>query len=155
MHRGIEFGLNSNPVKSVSFRLSGAYSEHKFVDFVEKGNSYNGYEMNNAPNWLANAEIWYKPEFLKGFRFGAEWQHVGSYFVDPKNTAKYDGYDVIHLRAGYNFKGFEIWLNVLNATDQYYSNITSKSSFGYSYQLADPRNFNVGIAYDFGKLFKR
>ncbi len=155
MHRGIEFGVNSNPVKSVSFRLGGAYSEHRFVDFVEKGNSYNGYEMNNAPNWLGNAEIWYKPEFLKGFRIGAEWQHVGSYFVDPKNTAKYDGYDVFHLRAGYNFKGFEIWLNVLNATDQYYSNITSKSSFGYSYQIADPRNFNVGIAYDFGKLFKK
>ena len=110
--------------------------------------------MNNAPNWLYNAEIWFKPSFIKGLRIGAEWQHVGSYFVDPKNTARYEGYDALNLRAGYNFKGFEIWVNVLNATDNYYSYITSKSSFGYSYQVAEPANFNVGLAYDFGKLFK-
>ena len=154
MHKGIEFGINSNPVKSISFRLSGAYSKHEFVDFIEKGSNYGGNEMNNAPNWLYNAEVWYKPGFLKGLRFGAEWQHVGSYFVDPKNTAKYEGYDALNLRAGYSFKGFEIWVNVLNATDNYYSYITSKSSFGYSYQVAEPANFNVGLAYDFGKLFK-
>ena len=104
---------------------------------------------------MYNSEIWYKPSFVKGLRIGAELQHIGSYFVDPLNTAKYDGYNVLNLRAGYQFKGFEVWLNVLNATDNYYSYITSKSSFGYSYQLADPRNFNVGISYDFGSLFKK
>jgi iron complex outermembrane recepter protein len=42
----------------------------------------------------------------------------------------------------------------LNATDNYYSYITSKSSFGYSYQLADPRNINIGLSCDFVKLLK-
>lgn len=155
LHKGIEFGLNGKPVKDVTFRVSGAYSQHEFIDFVEKGVNYNGNKMANAPNWIYNSEIWYRPSFIKGFRLGAELQHVGNYFVDPQNTATYDGYDAVNLRAGYAVNGFEIWLNVLNATNNYYSYISSKSSFGWSYQLAEPRSFNMGISYDFANLFKK
>jgi iron complex outermembrane receptor protein len=152
-HKGIEFGLNASPLKDVTVRFSGAYSQHKFVDFIEKGNNYNGNEMNGAPHWMHNAEIWYKPSFAKGLRIGAEWQKIGSYFMDAKNTVKYDGYNVLHIRAGYQYKGFEVWLNVMNATDNYYSYISSKSS-SYSYQLAEPRNFVMGVSYDLARLIK-
>lgn len=155
IHRGIEFGVNATPVKDISFRFSGAYSKHEFVDYVEKGLKYNGNQMSNAPNWIYNTELWYRPSFIKNLRIGAELQHVGTYFTDPQNTAKYDGYYSLNLRAGYAFKGVELWLNVLNATDNYYSYITSKSSSGYSYQLAEPRNFNVGVSYDFGNMLKK
>lgn len=155
LHRGIEAGLNATPTKDVSFRISGAYSKHEFVDYVEKGLKYDGNEMANAPHWIYNSEVWYKPSFVKGLRIGAELQHVGSYFVDPQNTATYDGYNALNLRAGYSAKGFDVWVNVLNATNNYYSYITSKSSFGWSYQLAEPRNFNVGISYDVANLFKK
>lgn len=155
LHEGIEFGLNFTPVNDISFRFSGAYSKHTFTEYVERGTKYDGNEMNNAPNWIYNTELWYKPRFIPGFRLGAELQHVGNYFVDPRNTAKYDGYYSLNIRAGYQFKGFEIWLNVINATDNYYAYIASKSSFGYSYTLADPRNFNIGISYDFANLFKK
>lgn len=154
-HKGVELGVNATPVNDLSLRFSGAYSEHKFVQFVEKGNSYNGNTMNNAPTWLYNAEVWYKPSYVQGLRIGAEVQRVGSYFVDPQNTAKYTGYGVLNLRAGYKVKAFEVWLNVLNATDNYYSYITTKSSSGYSYQLAEPRNCNVGVSYDVANLFKK
>lgn len=153
-HKGIEFGLNASPAKGLTFRFSGAYSIHKFDAFVEKGNNYNGNEMNNAPHWIHNTEVWYKPPFVKGLRVGAEWQKVGSYYMDPKNTAKYKGYDALNLRAGYQHNGFEIWLNVLNATNNYYSYISTKST-SYSYTLAEPRNFNLGISYDLGQLLKK
>ncbi|HWI93157.1 MAG TPA: TonB-dependent receptor [Flavisolibacter sp.] len=153
-HKGIEFGLNASPVTEITVRFSGAYSVHKFDAFVEKGNNYNGNEMNNAPHWIHNAEVWYKPSFVKGLRVGAEWQKVGSYYMDPKNTAKYKGYNVLTLRAGYQYNGFEIWLNVLNVTNNYYSYISTKST-SYSYTLAEPRSFNLGISYDLGQLLKK
>lgn len=154
-HRGIEFGINANPVKEISFRFSGAYSKHTFINYTEKGISYNGNQMNNAPNWIWNTELWYKPSFVKGLRVGVEWQHVGRYFVDPKNTATYQGYDVIHARAGYRVKNFEVWANVMNVTNRYYSYITTKSSFGYSYQLAEPRHINMGVSIDLAQTKKR
>ena len=154
-HKGIELGINASPVKDVTIRFSGAYSKHEFVRYIEKGLSYNGNEMSNAPNWIYNTEIWYKPSYVKGLRLGAEWQHVGSYFVDPQNTAKYGGYNVLNIRAGYQFKGFELWANMLNATNRYYSYITTKSASGYSYQLAEPRNITLGVSYDFGNLLNQ
>jgi len=154
-HKGFELGLNAYPVKDVSFRFSGAYSQHLFTEYVEKGIAYNGLEMNGAPNWIYNAEIWYKPAYVKGLRLGAELQHVGRYFADPQNTATYNGYQVLNIRAGYSFKGLELWMNVLNATDRYYATNVSKSAYGYSYTLAEPRNFNMGLCYDFSNLFKK
>ena len=153
-HKGIEFGLNATPIHDVTVRVSGARSKHVFAEYAERGLKFDGNEMNNAPRWIYNTEVWYKPSYVKGLRIGAELQHIGKYYVDPQNTATYDGYDVLNLRIGYAAKSFEVWMNVLNATNKYYSYITTKSSFGYSYQLAEPGNFNVGITYDFSRLVK-
>jgi outer membrane receptor protein involved in Fe transport len=153
-HRGVEFGFNATPVRDLKLRVSGARSRHLFAEYVERGLKFDGNEMNNAPRWIYNSELWYKPSYLKGFRAGAELQHIGKYFTDPQNTATYNGYNVVNIRIGYAAKTWEVWMNLLNATNRYYSYITTKSSFGYSYQLAEPRNFNIGIAYDFGQVFK-
>lgn len=154
-HKGIELGINANPITEISFRFSGAYSNHTFESFNEKGVKYDGNEMNGAPNWLYNTELWYRPSFVKGLRIGAEWQHMGNYWLDPINTVKYDGFDVIHLRVGYQFKNLEVWVNAINVADSYYAYTASKSSTSYSYNPAEPRNINVGIAYDFGHLLKK
>jgi iron complex outermembrane recepter protein len=153
-HKGIELGINAYPLKDVSIRFSGAYSEHRFTEFIEKGNNYNGNEMNGAPRWMHNTEVWYKPSFVKGLRMGVEWQKIGSYYLDPKNTTRYDGYSVFHVRAGYQFNGIEVWVNMMNATDRYYAYNASKGTSSYSYTPAEPRHFNVGISYDFAKLFQ-
>lgn len=155
LHKGIELGVNATPVKDISFRFSGAYSRHEFTSFNEKGVKYDGNEMNGAPNWIYNTELWYRPAYLKGLRLGVEWQHVGSYWLDPVNTVKYPGFNVVHVRAGYQWKALEVWLNLANIGDSYYAYTASKSSFGYSYNPAEPRNITAGIAYDFGHLFKK
>jgi len=155
LHQGVEFGLNATPLKNISMRFSSALSKHRFTEFVEKGISYSGNEMNGAPNWMHNAEIWYKPGFIKGFRVGLEWQKIGNYFMDPLNTVKHEGYNVFHFRAGYKWNAMEIWANVMNAADKYYAYTSSKSNSGYSYTPAEPRHFNIGISYDFANFFKR
>ncbi len=151
-HQGIELGVQATPSKDLSFRFSGAYSKHRFITYIEKGISYSNNEMNNAPNWLYNTELWYKPHFAKGLRIGAEVQHVGRYYVDPQNSATYAGYNVLNIRTGYTTKGMEVWMHLMNATNNYYSYITTKSAFGYSYQLAEPRSIVIGVSYDFARL---
>ena len=103
---------------------------------------------------MHNAEVWYRPSFIKGFRIGAEWQKIGSYYMDARNSATDNGYDVFNFRTGYQFKGFEVWLNVMNVTDNYFSYMSTKGST-YSYQLAEPRNFNLGISCDLGKILNK
>jgi outer membrane receptor protein involved in Fe transport len=146
-HQGIEYGLNFRPSAEWMFRFSGANSSHRFVNYSEKDISYNGKTMNGAPAFTGNAELQYKPNWFPGFRTGIEWQHNGPYWVDPQNTARDPGFNLLNLRAGYEWKALEIWCNVINLTDNYYSINTSKSAYGYAYTVGNPQSFNIGLAY--------
>jgi hypothetical protein len=39
-------------------------------------------------------------------------------YLDSRNAAKYGGYNVFHMRVGYELEGFEVWMNVINAVDR-------------------------------------
>ena len=151
LHRGIEAGLHLRPLRHLSLRMGGAYSKHSFVTYEEKGVQFDGKEMAAAPRWIGNAELMYSK---KSIRAGIEWRYVGKYFTDPSNTNRYPGYSTFNFRAGYDYRWFEFWINVLNATDRYYANLASRSAFGYSYNIAEPLTVNVGCTYNIGKLLK-
>ncbi|MBZ4192593.1 TonB-dependent receptor [Niabella beijingensis] len=155
-HTGIEYGITYKPVEDLSIRFSGTNAKHVFVSNTVRGVDYSGKEMSGAPRFTANAEVIYKPFFLKGFRISAEWQHQGRYFMDDLDLYTYKGFDVLNFRAGYRLKAFELWVNALNATNVYYSvfaskNATTNGNAAYSYSLGDPREITIGIAYRFGK----
>lgn len=150
-HLGFEYGVNYRPFAELKLRISAANSRHTFIQFVEKGLNYNGNVMAGAPGFLANGEISYRPAFLKGLRTSVEWQHQSSYWLDNINSKKYGGFNVYNVRGAYQFKQFEVWLNILNAADTYYSVAASKSASGYSYNLGQPRTFNTGISYQLSK----
>ena len=150
-HIGIEYGINYKPSPFWSFRLSASNSKHTFIDYVEKGISYNGKAMAGAPEFTGNAEISIHPGFVKGLSAGVEWQRQGQYWMDNMNTKRYNGFQVFNLRARYKISRFEIWANVLNATNEYFAVSATKSSSGYNFNLGEPRTFNSGIAYYLGK----
>jgi outer membrane receptor protein involved in Fe transport len=157
-HKGIEYGITYKPVTALAVRFSATNAKHSFVENVVKGVDYSGREMSGAPRFTSNAEISYKPAYLKGFRISAEWQHMGKYFMDDLDKTTYPGFDVVNIRAGYQYYGFEIWVNALNAFNRYYATNASaalKTASGtaatYSYNLGDPREITVGIGYRFGK----
>lgn len=150
-HRGIEYGINYKPSSIWSFRLSASNSKHTFINYIEKGTSYNGKTMSGAPAFIANAEIAVNPEFVKGLKISTEWQKQGSYWMDNGNTKKYKGFNVVNVRAGYRIRQFEVWLNVLNATNRYYPVSATRSAAGENYNLGEPRTFNSGLAYYLGR----
>lgn len=150
-HLGLEYGINFKPSPVWTFRLSASNSRHTFINYVEKGVNYNGKVMSGAPAFISNAEISFVPGFIRGLRTSIEWQHQGNYWMDNANTKKYKGFDVINVRAGYKLHQFEVWMSVLNSTNQYYSVFASKSASRSNYNLGEPRTFNSGIAYYLGK----
>lgn len=155
-HVGIEYGITYKPVADLSIRFSGTNAKHTFVSNIVKGVDYSGKEMSDAPRFTSNAEITYKPSFIKGLRISAEWQHQGKYFMDDLDQTTYKGFNVFNFRTGYQFSHIEVWINALNATNHYYSvistkNATTSGSAAYSYSLGDPREITFGVAYHFGK----
>lgn len=165
-HRGIEYSVNYAPVKELSFRFSGTNARHTYVDYSEVSTnyatgtntviSYNGKRMNNAPAWIANSELTYKPAYADGLRLSTEWQHINMYYTNPANTKTYSGYNIYNVRVGYDIKssalkGAGIWLNVLNVTDKLYATTVTSNQYGDTYNAAPPRTFTLGISYSIAK----
>lgn len=150
-HQGIEYGVTYKPTSAWMFRVSATNAKHTLIDDVEKGQNYSGNEMAAAPHFITNSEIMYKPAFFKGFRIGVEWQHQGSYYLDNANSGKYKGFDVFNARVGYAVQKFDVWVNAMNVLNAYYAVLASKSTYGYTYSLGDPREFTLGVSYHFGK----
>lgn len=163
-HRGIEYTVTYLPVQQLSFRFSGTNAWHTYKDYSEVRTSggqtsvlvYNGNRMSNAPAWIANSEITYKPSFAPGLRLAPEWQHIAKYYTNPANTKSYGGYDIFNVRLGYTFKqnvlkGAGIWFNALNVSNKLYATTVVNNQYGDTYTAAPPRTYTLGISYSFSK----
>ena len=158
LHRGVELGVTYRPSRQVFFRFGGTHAVHQFVEFTlsqkasDAVQNVNGKDMPSAPRTLWNTEISYYPVWLKNFRTSIEWQHVSSWFQNQTNTVSYGGYDFTNVRIGYQWKGIEVFSNVLNATNALFAtnatrgnNVTDRTT----YNPAAPRTFVFGVQYNF------
>jgi iron complex outermembrane receptor protein len=157
-HKGVEFSLQYNHSKQLQFRIGGTAAQHTFVKFdvsakpTDALKNLDGFEMPSAPKWSGNSEITYKPNWFPNFRIALECQYVSSYFQDQINTVKYEGYTIFNSRLGYKWRNFEVFTNVLNATDKLYAyNVTrgNTSNSQATYTVAAPRTFMFGLQYSF------
>lgn len=146
-HSGIEANIRYTFPGGLSVRAGGTYAQHKYKEYIQQENDYSGNYMGQAPPYIVNSEITYKPQFLRGLRLAFEWQSLGSYYTDPQNTERYKGFNVFNARAGYQFKGVEVWVNCLNLANANYATTVEKSVWGTTYRPGQLRSINVGIAY--------
>jgi len=157
-HRGIEYTLTYAPISEVNFRLSGTNARHTYLEYSEivagRNRDYTGNRMVGAPNWLANAEVFYKPRFVPGARLGLEYQRVGAYYTNTANTRTYAGYNLLNLRLGYRLpqaalRGLDVWANVVNLSNELYATNATTNQYGTTYVAAAPRTFTLGVGYTF------
>ena len=145
IHKGIEASLKSEITKEFESSVSYSYSKHNYDNDPTLGDN----EMAGAPNNLANARLFYMPAYLKGLKVMAEWQYVGSYWMDDAHTVdKYKGYSIGNLKADYKYsKKLSIFGKVTNITDKKYA-VSARYAYGKEdYTPADPRSFYAGIEY--------
>jgi len=154
-HQGIEFGIKIKPIKSLAIRYNTAFSKHEYTSFVtktvdgviSKNNDFSGNKMPGAPDWISNTGIDYNTPFLKGFRIGAEWQHISEYFTDELNKYTYEGYDTFNARLGYDNSRFGIWMNIMNLTNELYATRVNTAWGKTNYTPGNPKTIVIGLKY--------
>jgi outer membrane receptor protein involved in Fe transport len=158
LHRGVELGLTVKPTQEFFFRFGGTNAVHRFENFqistrsTDQYQNLDGFDMPSAPRWSWNTEFYYYPVFVKNLRTSIEWQHVGSYYQNQINTVRYDAFDVLNYRIGYQWKGIEVYSNILNIGDVLYSPSATRGNNATdrtTYTPAAPRTFVFGIQYNF------
>lgn len=171
LHRGIEYGFTWKPNGEWFVRFGGTNAIHRFEEFdlstrsTDEVKNVNGNEMPQSPRWIANSEVTYKPKYLSGFRISLEWQRISSWYQDQVNRIKYEdagflglkGISYLNLRGGYEWRGFELFANVLNLTDELYANAATRGNGSRdrtTFTPAAPRTFVLGMQYTLNRNFK-
>ncbi|MDO4763009.1 MAG: TonB-dependent receptor [Flavobacteriaceae bacterium] len=157
-HKGIELGITYNPVSDFTIRSSSAYALHKYDKFkLSAKKDYSGNYMENAPKLMMNNEIIYTPHWFEGFLISAEWQWLSPYYFDAENTKLYEdkgflgvkGQSTLNLRAQYSFKNIEMFLSLINATNELFP--TGYSTSRKDYNPGQIRTLGFGVQYKFKK----
>lgn len=156
LHQGIELGFGTQFSESLMLDLAASYAKHTYEEWNPKtGVSYTGNEMESAPRLIANTRLAYKATALNGGKFEVEWVTLGDYWMDPANTYKYAGHDVINFRVNHFIsKQFELYARLMNVADKRYATNASYSPAGFGpekfeYAPGMPRTFYAGMKYKF------
>ena len=171
LHEGIEYAISYRPNNQWNLRLGATNARHIFVDFVlsQKASdalkNVNNKEMPQAPHFIANVEISYKPNWVKGARVALEWQRISSWYQNQVNTVAYSdagfaglpGVSVLNVRLAYQWKAYQVFMNVMNLSNELYANSASRGNNAQdksTYTPAAPRTINMGLQVDISSLFK-
>jgi len=171
--RGFELALNSNKEEQLSFDLAYTYLDAKYTTyFLSQQLTENTarYGSNNAEfqrvdlsgNYVprtskhtANLRVNYKP--TPKLTITPELTVKSSYYADEINANKQEGFEVVNLRANYEFEnGLELFGKIDNLLDtEYYQFVNINSSAlatmeeDATIRVAPPRAFYAGLRYIF------
>jgi iron complex outermembrane receptor protein len=79
---------------------------------------YGDNELPAAPTYVARGELIYRHH--SGLYIGPTFDLIGKRYVDFANTARVDSYELLGLRGGFTGKGWEVFAELRNLTDEDY-----------------------------------
>ncbi len=146
-HLGIEYQIKYKINNALEWHWNASNAKHNYIHTQIKGVTVDGNQMTAAPSYFSNMALYWKPKLP--IHASIEWQDQSAYYMDETNATKYPGFSIFNIRAGYTFKKSEIWLNLLNAGNTYYStmatkNFSVKGNTAYAYYIGDPRTITIG-----------
>jgi outer membrane receptor protein involved in Fe transport len=153
LHRGIELSAATEIADVIEVRAGYTRAQHTYEAWLPgNGVDYTGNEMEDAPRSLVHATLGFAPALLRGGRVALEWQHVGAFWMDPANTSRYDGHDLLHLRAEQPIAaGVSLFARLHNLADERYAETASfTQARGAEFAPGLPRTLYVGASWNQG-----
>jgi outer membrane receptor protein involved in Fe transport len=150
LHRGIETGLGIALPLDLRLDLGYAHARHSYGDWRPRpGVDLGGQEMEHAPRNLASAVLNYSPRGPEGGGVALETKWVGSYWMDPENTARYEGHTLLGLRGELPvYGGVFLFGRITNLLDTRYAELASYTAArGEELAPGMPRALYLGIQY--------
>jgi iron complex outermembrane recepter protein len=133
-HRGIEYEFDWSPAAGWSIAGAGSYARHeyRFTAAVEQGEQItSGNDIDTAPHELHALRLRRETGALA---VELEWLHVGDYWANAANTARYDGHDLVNLRLSWHPQpGWSVTARVINLADAEFADRADFAFGSYRY----------------------
>ncbi|WP_371193937.1 TonB-dependent receptor [Glaciecola sp. SC05] len=144
-HRGleIEYLWQVTDVLRISSNLT--WQKHSYASDQAISNvSIKGNRVDTSPDRLFGLQALWQPNEKLSAEFA--WQHLSKYYLDPENTAEYDGHSLLDLTFRYVIsERLSAKINILNITDEDYAERADFAFGGYRYFVGQPRRAFVSI----------
>ncbi|HHQ13864.1 MAG TPA: TonB-dependent receptor, partial [Chromatiales bacterium] len=147
-HAGVELQAFARAQNGLYTGFAGTFARHRY-DFDRQlpgGESiHSGDDVDTAPRELASLRAGIdRPAGL----LELEWVHQGSYFLNPGNTARYPGHDLLNLRALWRVtRDWAVALRINNLSDRLYADRADFAFGHYRYLPGRRREVFVEITY--------
>lgn len=146
-HQGLELSLRYDFADNWYVKGNATLAEHQYNNSLTLSREdilHN--EIDTAPQHMGSAQLGWK---IKGQHLiELEWVHVGNYFVNPENTAEYEGHNLLNLRSQWQIsQPLSVSARLINFTDQDYAERADFGFGNYRYFVGEPRAFYLGIHY--------
>lgn len=153
-HRGIEAAISLPLNESFDLAVSYTYAIHRYdfdrpaPVFAPTNNIESGDDIDTAPRNLANVRLGWN--FKANSRAELEWSHIGSYYLDPSNTHKYEGHDLFNLRVNTQItKSLAIHGQIKNLFDTEYADRADFAFGDYRFFPGRDRHYEIGASFSF------
>ncbi|WP_421788587.1 TonB-dependent receptor [Hyphobacterium sp.] len=149
-HHGVEFDLAWPLSGHWEFEIAGSWADHRYDFDRVVGNATetirDGNRVDTAPEWLWNTRLSWRP--TDRFQSGLEWVHVGEYFTDAANQNRYDGHDLLNLRARFAATDrITLFGTIRNLTDERYAERADFAFGSERYFPGEARAFSLGVRF--------
>jgi outer membrane receptor protein involved in Fe transport len=152
-HRGLEAGVDLAPIQALRLNVTATWSKHTYVEWQASPTSdLSGKEMELAPEFFTATRLTWGPSWLKSGSVTGEWIKMGEYWMDPQNTHRYPGHDVVSMYANIPVvHGFELVGRVTNLFDERFAETSSYTTAqGERFRPGQTRAFFLSGVYRLG-----
>ncbi|GLQ00526.1 TonB-dependent receptor [Methylophaga thalassica] len=157
-HTGLELGMFYPFNSQFDVAANLTFAKHEYDFNRASSDDYSTIESGNylvtAPKQMANVRLGWN--FTPKSRAELEWEHMGEYYINDGNTAKYDGHDVFNLHASHQLtENLKLYGRVQNLFNTEYAEradfrpIPGVNPDGYRYFVGEKRYLHVGASYSF------
>jgi iron complex outermembrane receptor protein len=133
-HRGVEYDAGWTIGRGWRIAGSGTWALHtyEFSGGIEQGEQVTrGNDVDTAPRELHSMRLGYDRGRLVA---EVEWQHVGPYWANAANTARYPGHDLLNLRLAFRaHSALQFTVRITNLADTAYADRADYAFGDYRY----------------------
>jgi outer membrane receptor protein involved in Fe transport len=147
-HQGFELEYAFQASEELRLSSNLTWQKHTYDSNLAISNvNIEGNRVDTSPNRIFAAQALWQPH--ENFEAELSWQHLSKYYLDPENTAEYEGHSLLDLSLNYIISdSLSAKINVFNLTDTDYAERADFAFGSYRYFVGQPRRAFVSVHWE-------
>lgn len=148
-HQGIEVNLRYNFSTKFYAEFSGTVAKHTYANDIQiSASSIENNDIDTAPREFSNLRFSWQP--IETLTTELEWIHLGDYFLNPENTARYAGHNLINLRTHWQVSNdLTFSARITNLTNTNYAERADFAFGDFRYFVGESRGIYWQVSYQY------